>query len=75
MGNWFHFCRNRCVDDMKYKEYLSIDDVNHRFINTNRKLKDKRHQGLKLLYLNKLSAYFLILEAKIQRNSRRCVWS
>lgn len=27
---------------LKDKEYLAIDDVNHRFINTNRKLKGKK---------------------------------
>lgn len=27
---------------MKFKKYLAADDVNHRFINTNRKLKEKK---------------------------------
>ena len=38
------------VDDMKSKDYLAVDDVNHRFINTNRKLKEKRTHCLKKLY-------------------------
>lgn len=37
---------------MKYKEYLAVDDVNHRFKNTNRKLKRERKHFLKQLCLN-----------------------
>lgn len=37
---------------MKYKEYLAVDDVNHRFINTNRKLKGERKHCLKQLCFN-----------------------
>lgn len=37
---------------MKYKEYLAVDDVNHRFKNTNRKLKRERKHCLKQLCLN-----------------------
>lgn len=44
---------------MKYKKYLAADDVNHRFINTNRKLKEKKDTLFKAAVSKYTTVFFL----------------
>lgn len=57
-------------DGAKQRDYLAVDDVNHRFINTDRKLEDKGTHYLKRR-LNTQWWRFL----RDAEDSRLCAWS